>query len=129
MVVDVQDIYDEFSGGLLDPSAIRNFVFHAVRNWPIPPVYLTLLGDGTYDYKNNSGLSHPNWMPAYQSGPSTYDEWYARIAGLDKIPDLAVSRIPVQSAAEADGVVDKIVRYDRDPRAGTLAGRDPARGR
>ena len=118
MVVDVQDIYDEFSGGLLDPSAIRNFVFHAVRNWPIPPVYLTLLGDGTYDYKNNSGLSHPNWMPAYQSGPSTYDEWYARIAGLDKIPDLAVSRIPVQSAAEADGVVDKIVRYDRDPEPG-----------
>lgn len=113
LVVDVQDIYDEFSGGLLDPSAIRNFLSHAVRNWPIPPVYLTLLGDGTYDYKNNSGLSHPNWIPAYQHGPSTYDEWYARIAGRDKIPDLAVSRIPVQSAAEADAVVDKILRYDR----------------
>ena len=118
MVVDVQDIYDEFSGGLLDPSAIRNFVAHAVGNWTTPPVYITLMGDGTYDYKNNSGLSHANWIPAYQDGSSTYDEWYARIAGQDKIPDVAVSRIPVQSAAEADGVVDKILRYDRAPEPG-----------
>lgn len=118
MVVDVQDLYDEFSGGLLDPSAIRNFVAHAVHNWPIPPVYLTLLGDGTFDYKNNSGLSHTNWVPAYQDGPSTYDEWYARTTGQDRLPDLAVSRIPVQSAAEADGVVDKILRYDQAPEPG-----------
>ena len=113
MVVDVQNLYDEFSGGLLDPMAIRIFVAQAVRDWRVPPVYLTLLGDGTYDYKNNSGLSHTNWIPAYQDRSSTYDEWYARIAGLDRVPDLAVARIPVQSAAEADGVVDKILRYDQ----------------
>ena len=118
MVLDVQDIYDEFTGGLLDPSAIRNFIAQAVGNWPIPPVYVTLLGDGTFDYKNNSGLSHPNWIPAYQDGPSTYDEWYTRIAGRDKLPDLAIARIPVQSAAEADAVVDKILRYDQAPEPG-----------
>lgn len=118
MVVDVQDIYDEFSGGLLDPAAIRIFLAQAVRRWPVPPVYVTLLGDGTYDYKNNSGLSHTNWIPPFQDGPSTYDEWYARVEGIDRIPDLAVSRIPVQSAAEADGVVDKILRYDQTPEPG-----------
>ena len=118
MVVDVQDLYDEFSGGLLDPAAIRIFVAQAVRNWPVPPVYVTLMGDGTYDYKNNSGLSHTNWIPAFQDGQSTYDEWYARVAGRDRVVDLAVSRIPVQTAAEADGVVDKILRYDREPEPG-----------
>ncbi len=118
MVVDVQDLYDEFSGGLLDPMAIRIFLAQAVLDWRVPPVYLTLLGDGTYDYKNNSGLSHTNWIPAYQDGPSTYDDWYARIAGMDRLPDLAVARIPVQSSAEADGVVDKILRYDQAPEPG-----------
>ena len=118
MVVDVQDLYDEFSGGLLDPTAIRIFLAQAVRTWPVPPVYVTLLGDGTYDYKNNTGLSHTNWIPPFQDGPSTYDEWYARVEGIDRIPDLAVSRIPVQSAAEADGVVDKILRYDQRPEPG-----------
>jgi hypothetical protein len=73
------------------------------------------MGDGTYDYKNNSGVSHTNWIPPYQDTQSTYDEWYVRVKGDDVLPDLAVARISVQSADEADAVVDKILRYDQAP--------------
>lgn len=118
LVVDVQDIYDEFSGGLVDPMAIRAFVNYAVDNWATPPVYICLMGDGTYDYKNNSGVSHTNWMPPYQDGESTYDEWYVRVEGEDRTPDAAIGRLTVQSLAEADAVVDKIINYDRDPETG-----------
>ena len=117
-VVDVQDIYDEFSGGMLDPTAIRNFIAHAAENWHPAPFFVALLGDGTYDYKNNSGTSPGNWLPAYQDGDSTYDEWYVRVSGDDVLPDMAIGRLPVQTVAEADRVVDKLIDYDRWPEVG-----------
>jgi hypothetical protein len=118
MVVDVRDIYDEFSGGNLDPVAIRNFLRYAADNWSIPPMFVNLFGDGTYDYKNNSGISPTNWIPAYQSGDNTFDEWYVRVHGNDPLPDMAIGRLTVQTAAEAERVVDKLIRYDREPEPG-----------
>jgi len=121
--VDVQAIYDEFSGGLLDPAAIRNFVRFAYENWEPAPFFVTLLGDGTYDYRNNSRLGQGNWIPAFQDGPNTYDEWYVRVSGSDALPDLAVGRLPVNSRAEAAAVVDKLIAYDREPEPGPWQGR------
>ena len=118
MVVDVQEIYDEFSGGLLDPTAIRNFMAHIAKNWEPAPFFVLLLGDGTYDYKNNSGMSIGNWIPAYQDGDSTYDEWYVRVFGDDVLPDMAIGRIPVQTVAEARAVVDKLIAYDQQREVG-----------
>jgi hypothetical protein len=117
-VVDVEDVYDDFSGGLLDPMAIRSFVTYAVGNWDPAPVFIVLMGDGTYDYKNNLGISHTNWIPPYQDGSSMYDEWYVRTDGIDRLPDLAIGRLPVRSASNADALVDKLIAYDRDPEIG-----------
>ena len=116
--VDVQQIYDAFSGGLLDPAAIRNFLGFARETWEPPPLYVTLMGDGTYDYKDNSGLDPGNWIPAYQEGANMYDEWYVRVSGDDRLPDLAIGRLPVTSAREAHGVVDKLIAYDSEPEPG-----------
>ncbi len=117
-VVDVEDVYDEFSGGLIDPAAIRNFLKHAARHWDPAPFYVVLLGDGTYDYKNNTGTSPGNWIPPFQDGDSTYDEWYVRVAGDDPLPDMAIGRLTVQTEAEADLVVNKVIDYDRRPEVG-----------
>lgn len=116
--VDVQDIYDEFSGGMLDPAALRNFLGYAESNWQRPPMFVLLLGDGSYDYKNNSKTSTGNWIPPYQDGDSTYDEWYTYLLGDDELPDMAIGRIPVQSATEANNIVDKIIAYDSEPEPG-----------
>ena len=118
MAIDVQDIYDEFSGGLLDPAAIRNFLAYAAEHWDPAPMFVALVGDGTYDYKNNSALSQGNWIPAFQDGDSTYDEWYTRVVGDDLFPDMAIGRLTVQTAAEADAVIDKLIAYDRAPELG-----------
>ena len=118
VAIDVQDIYDEFSGGVLDPAAIRNFLAYAVEHWDPAPMFVALIGDGSYDYKNNSGISQGNWIPAFQDGDSTYDEWYTRVAGGDLFPDMAIGRLTVQTPAEADVVVDKIIAYDRAPEVG-----------
>ena len=121
--VDVADIYDEFSGGLVDPAAIRNFIKFAAENWDPAPLYVVLFGDGSYDYKNNSGTSPGNWIPPYQDGESTYDEWYVRVAGDDRIPDMAIGRLTVQTAAEADLVVDKLIDYDSELEEGAWRSR------
>ena len=118
VAIDVQDIYDEFSGGLLDPAAIRNFLAYAAEHWDPAPLFVALVGDGSYDYKNNSALSQGNWIPPFQDGDSTYDEWYTRVVGGDLFPDMAIGRLTVQTAAEADALADKIIAYDRAPELG-----------
>lgn len=51
-LVDVQEVYDEFNGGIADPVAIRNFLAYAYANWQAPaPAYALLVGDGHYDPK------------------------------------------------------------------------------
>ena len=50
--VDIQDVYDEFSAGLVYPPAIRDFLSHAYHHWngaAQPPKYVLLVGDGHYD--------------------------------------------------------------------------------
>ena len=52
-VVDVQDVYDEFSEGIVDPAAIKAFISHAYRNWSPPvPRFVLLVGDASWDVKN-----------------------------------------------------------------------------
>ncbi len=46
-VVDVQDVFDEFSWGLYDPTAIRDFVKYAYENWNVLPSFLLLMGTAT----------------------------------------------------------------------------------
>ncbi len=116
--IDVQDIYDEFSGGRLDPMAIRGFLHYAAGNWQIQPLYVTLFGDGTYDYKGNSGATTGNWIPPVQDRDSTFDEWFVRLSDDDDLPDMAIGRLTVNSPAEAEAVADKLIGYDREPEAG-----------
>ena len=55
IVVDLEDIYDEFNHGISSPEAIRNFISYAYNNWREAPKYVVLAGDGTFDYKDNMG--------------------------------------------------------------------------
>ena len=63
-VVDVSDIFDEFGYGLVTPQAIKDFITYAYENWQAPaPQYVLLMGDTTYDYKDNRNLGTVNYVP------------------------------------------------------------------
>ena len=117
-VVDVTDIFDEFGHGLETPAAIRDFLSYAYDNWSPPaPKYVLLVGDTTYDYKDNFGRGTVNYVPSYlvfteYMGETVTDEWYARISGDDAVPDLYIGRLTAASAAEAAMMVDKIQTYE-----------------
>jgi hypothetical protein len=54
-VIDVEDVYDEFNHGILDPTAIRDFVSHAYHEWSAPaPRFVLLVGDASWDTKNTT---------------------------------------------------------------------------
>ena len=117
VVVDVQDVYDEFSAGRLDPEAIRSFIAYASAQWSKPaPSYVLLVGDGSYDFLGYSGYGSRNYIPPYLQmvnpiwGETAADNRYAMLDD-DLLPDLMLGRLPVSSPAEAAIVVQKIVDY------------------
>ena len=105
-------------------EAIQEFIRYAYRNWETPPVYLLLLGDATYDYRNIIGGGKPSFVPtlyyhARDRGHSPNDYLYALLDGVDDtLPDLAVGRLAVESAEQAEWTVDRIISYDEGPQPG-----------
>jgi hypothetical protein len=130
-VVRISDIYNNFSGGLMDPTAIRDFLKFAYENWTPKPAYVLLLGDGDYDYKNLVGKKDKNWLPPFQTdeliekgslrelGTRTTDSWFTYISGNDFVMDLAIGRINSQTLSDAKNMVDKIIAYETQPLRGS----------
>lgn len=119
-VVDVEDLYDEFSAGLESPAAIRGFVARARATWSVKPTFVTLVGDGTHDPKNYLGAGDFSFVPSKLIDASAVemasDDWLVDGNG-DDLPDVAVGRLPVRTAAEATAMVAKIVAFES---AGTV---------
>jgi hypothetical protein len=117
-VVQVDDIYDEFNFGIVSPLAIKDFLAYAYAHWDPPaPLYVLLLGDATYDFKDylRQGFRHP--LPAMvvdrqPTGQIAVDHPYACVSGNDDLPDLFVGRIAVRDAWFASDVVDKLIAYE-----------------
>ncbi len=61
--VDIRDIYDEWSAGVTDPRALRDFVDYAFHEWQRPaPRFLLLVGDASWDGKNERPVgASPDW--------------------------------------------------------------------
>lgn len=125
LVVDVQDAYDEFNHGILHPKAIRAMLQWASSHWTPPaPKYLTLMGDGHWNFKGYNTQQYPNppnlippylaWADPWQ-GEVPADMLYGELTG-DASPEVAVGRIPVNTLDEAWTVVNKIRTYDSGTR-------------
>jgi hypothetical protein len=122
-LVTIDEVYDNFSWGLHDPVAIRNFVYYAANYWEYPPGYFVLFGGGSYDYKNLFGNSEPkNLIPPFETGDYVhfqelmshnpcFEDFFTDLDG-DMICDIPIGRITVVTEEEAGDVVEKIKRYE-----------------
>ena len=126
-LVSPQQIYNEFSSGVPDIAAIRNFMkmyYDRGHDTGAFPRYLLLFGSGTYDNRNRLGFGG-NFIPTFQTraslSPSSSfitDDFFGLLddhEGLDAFGaiDLGIGRFPVRSVDEARFVVDKIIRYNQ----------------
>ena len=125
MVVNPEDIYDEFNHGIPDPEAIKKFLKYAYRKWTgNVPQYAVLVGDGTYDYKDNLGYSENLVPPILVSTPYglfAADNHYGDVKGNDGVPEIAIGRLPVVTEEELQALIDKI--YDYEDASGEWTGR------
>ncbi|MBX3053496.1 MAG: hypothetical protein KF753_18615 [Caldilineaceae bacterium] len=136
VIADIQDIYNEFNGGIADPIAIRTFLAWAYANWQAPaPAYALLVGDGHYDPKGYcltpgyclNGIDTPpdsSRIPPYLRlvdpwiGETAADAQLVAFNDANSLPFLALGRLPVNSLAETETVVAKIVAYEQNPTPG-----------
>ena len=112
---EIEDIYDIFNYGMESPVAVKNFTLQVWNNWQSPKVkYLCLFGRGSLDPKKilTSSTYYQNFVPAYGNPPT--DGYFAdmRVGSFTYSQDIAVGRLPVIDAIEAQNVVSNIVGYE-----------------
>ena len=126
LVVTPQKIYNEFSGGSQDATAIKQFMMmfydRAVTAAELPK-YLLLMGDASYKNRGRSTVGNTNFVVCFESANgvsyiNSYvsDDYFGLLdesegEGLTEQMDVAVGRIPVKTKDEAKAVVDKIFAY------------------
>ena len=126
-IVNIDQVYNEFSCGRREPTAIRDF-FKMVYDRDENLKFGLLIGNGSYDYKGIlldrdqfnqiPVFESPRSLSAIYSFPS--DDFFGLLSSQDGDDlkgevDLAIGRIPVYSIDHASTVIDKIIKYDTDP--------------
>ena len=138
-VVEVDQIYNEFSGGQKDMRAVRDyfkFLYDRAPDEASMLRYVLLFGDGHFDYRNlradveqapNLVLPHETEETFNPDASFSSDDYFGllddseglwiyrgySVSSAERV-DIGVGRIPVQTLDQARVVVNKIKRYD-DP--------------
>tara|TARA_Y100000994_G_C15703793_1_gene446505 strand:- start:6611 stop:10495 length:3885 start_codon:yes stop_codon:yes gene_type:complete len=134
LLLTTEQVYNEFSTGSQDVSAIRNMMkmfYDRSETVDQIPKNLLLFGDASFDYKNQLYESS-NYVPTYQSTVSSSieasyctDDYFVVLddgeggwnGGLNNTIsqnsiDIGVGRIPVQNVNDAEAYVDKLINYN-----------------
>lgn len=123
-VVTPQQIYNEFSSGAQDVTAIRDF---ARMLYDRPDTggefaYMLLFGDASYDYMGRIQPDH-NFVPTYQSRESlnlaasfVTDDYFGCLdfdegSNGSGTVDIGIGRLPAHTLEQATAMVDKILHY------------------
>ncbi len=123
-VVTTGQIYNEFSSGMQDVSAIRDFVrmLYKRGNFGTKPGYVLFYGDASFDYKNRVEGNN-SMVPTFESVESlkfttsfATDDFFGLLdddEGFNSVGDLdvGIGRLPVTTPKQADVVLAKIKNY------------------
>ncbi|GEM_PF-1199428 len=118
MIVDVEDVYDEFSYGAHDPNGLQAFLRTALTTWQVKPRFVLFMGDASYDPRNYQGAGGhaidlvPTKMVDADFMEAASDEALADVDG-DGVSETAIGRIPVRTKDEAIAVVEKLLAYEQ----------------
>jgi hypothetical protein len=131
-VVAAEEVYNEFSSGRQDVSALRDFVRHLWSKAPLQLKAVLFFGKSSYDYKDRIA-NNKNLVATYESRNSlhplqTYSsddffgfleenegEW-SEDPAINHTLDIGVGRLPATTLEEAKAIVDKIIDYDLNRR-------------
>jgi hypothetical protein len=123
-VVTNEQIYNEFSSGAPDISAIRDFARLLYQNPEAGKKlrYLLLFGDGSYDFKDRV-LNNTNRVLTFQTRESlnavysyASDDFFGLLDANEGnnavgLMDIGIGRFPVNTTEQAKNAVDKCIFY------------------
>jgi hypothetical protein len=124
VVTTPEKIYNEFSSGSQDITAIRDFcrMLYIDSNPGRKLRLLLLFGDASFDYKDKLS-NNTNFVPTFQTLSSldlaesiATDDYYGFLdtnegGSQNSLLDIGIGRLPVATLEEATALVDKIVAY------------------
>ncbi|HZU87555.1 MAG TPA: C25 family cysteine peptidase, partial [Anaerolineaceae bacterium] len=121
-IVLFEDLVNQFNEGIYHPLAIKSFLSYAYTHWDPAPSFVVLIGDGHFNLLNDNpalyGSVNPIYLPPnlefvdFTNGEIDATNNLANIVGTDMLADIAIGRIPVNSVAELNVVIDKILAYE-----------------
>ena len=135
-VVTPEQVYNEFSSGVPEATAVRRFMkmFYDRRTSEADaPKYLLLFGDGRFDNRKLTDVwknSSDNYIITYQSKETldTYsyvtDDYFGFLLdneGSDPVRAtvcIGIGRFPVNTVTQAKNAVDKVITYTKDSKSG-----------
>jgi hypothetical protein len=113
-VVNIEDVYAQYSHGIIDAQAIQDYITHAHTN--MGTQYVLLVGGDNYDYRNYQYADAKSFIPTlYAQTTSTVlhapsDALLADTDG-DRLPDVPLGRFPVRTSAELSNMIAKTLAY------------------
>ena len=125
IIVTPTQIYNEFSSGAQDVSAIRDFVkmfYDRATTTAEMPKYLLFFGDASYDYKDRLS-NNTNYVPTFESpngvdAQASYatDDFFGFLDDnegpyLASLLDIGIGRFPAKTTDDANTMVNKINQY------------------
>ena len=130
VTVQVDQIFNEFSSGAMDVTAIRDFakmLYDRDENFR----YLLLAGDGSFNHRNIGvdANKNANWVPVYETEESLSpifafpsDDYYGLLSPnegnrLQGSLDIDIGRLTAQDEDQLKAMIDKIIHYDSNPDA------------
>jgi hypothetical protein len=112
-VVDIADVYDEFSYGVHSSAGINEFLHYAKDN--LGTEYVLLLGDGSYDPRNYEGWGNFDYIPT-KMVDLIFEETGSDDAladfDHDGLADIAIGRIPARNAFSITSALNKVVGFE-----------------
>jgi len=135
LVLSNEQVYNEFSSGTPDVSAIRNLckMFYD-RSTNFEFKYLLLVGDGSYDYSTPLNEGNPNYVLTYETENSlnptssfVSDDYFGLLdeneGEYTGLLDIGIGRLPVKTQSEASAIIEKIKAYNNHNNFGSWINR------
>lgn len=119
--VNLDDIYDQYSAGREDPTAITRFMYR-VKKWSRVPAVVTLIGKGSLDHKDRMGYGD-SFLPIVMTDtPWALAPSDDRLLGGNSAAPFAIGRLPITNDQEGLAYLQKLSAYEAGvPAADTFA--------
>ncbi len=126
LLVDVEDVYDEYNHGIISADALKHFFDDLIEKSADGASglrYVFLIGDATFDSKGIVPESM-NYVPthhvvsggrAYDYTPTyAHDDYFVLGNPVGKTPRVAIGRLPISGVESLNHYIDKLVEYETE---------------